>query len=209
MSSRVGVGPVRFRLGVREPCRVDTVQFPVYRRAAFERVGVFDEELVRNQDDELNLRLRRAGGSILMLPDADVVYFCRPTLRALWRQYREYGFWKVRVMQKHGGPSSWRHLVPGGLVTLLAVTPPALLVPGLRVVVSAAVGAYAALVSGASLVLALRTSPTLWPRIAAALVTLHVAYGVGFWEGLFAFGVPRPGRATASRVGPGIIRAGT
>jgi len=208
MCSRIGVGPVRFRLGARSACMVDTVQFPVYRRGALERVGVFDEELVRNQDDELNLRLRRAGGKILMLPDADVVYFCRPSLRALWRQYREYGFWKIRVMQKHGGPSSWRHLVPGALVALLAAVP-LVLVPGVGRLVEAALAAYAALIVVASGLLAVDSGLALWPRIAAALVTLHVAYGVGFWEGVVAFGVPRPGRSTAPCVAPGIpTRAG-
>src|SRR5262245_41982451 len=57
MSSSAGVGSARFRTGARQECLVDTVAFPVYRRRTLERIGPFDEELVRNQDDELNLRL--------------------------------------------------------------------------------------------------------------------------------------------------------
>jgi GT2 family glycosyltransferase len=202
MSSRAGVGWARFRVGAAGERLVDTVAFPVYRRRALERTGPFDEELVRNQDDELNLRLVRAGGKILLLPDLRIVYFCQSTLAGLWRQYSAYGFWKVRVIQKHGAPASLRHLVPGALVAALALAAVAAVVPALRPVALAVVGGYAALLLGASAVLAVRHGITLLPRIAAALATLHVAYGVGFWKGLFAFGVPRPGCSTAPVVRP-------
>jgi succinoglycan biosynthesis protein ExoA len=202
MSSAVGVGTARFRTGAASPCLVDTVAFPVYRRATLERIGVFDEELVRNQDDELNLRLTRAGGRILLLPDVRLVYYCRDRLGALWRQYREYGFWKVRVIQKHGAPASWRHLVPATLVAGLAGGPlVALVVPALRPVVGAGVAGYAAAIGAAAAGLARRRHAwRLAPRIAAALVTLHVAYGVGFWEGVVRF-VLRP-RVRGAGSGP-------
>jgi glycosyltransferase involved in cell wall biosynthesis len=207
MSSSAGVGPVRFRTGAARECLVDTVAFPVYRRATLERLGPFDEELVRNQDDELNLRLTRAGGRILLLPDLRIAYFCQPTLGGLWRQYRQYGFWKVRVIQKHGLPASWRHLVPGAFVGTLALAPVALAVPSLRAPLAAVVAAYGVFVAAASLRLARRHGPALLPRIAAALVTLHVAYGVGFWHGLATFGLPRPrwlaGCVPAPRAGAG------
>jgi hypothetical protein len=174
---------------------VDTVYLGMWRRAVFERIGLFDEELVRNQDDELNLRLTRAGGRILLLPDLRIVYFCQSTLRGLWRQYFQYGFWKVRVIQKHGAPASWRHLVPGTLVAALAVLLPLALVPALRPLALGAVGAYAAAVVAASVALGATHGVLLVPRIAAAIATLHVAYGCGFWKGLATFGVPRPGRA--------------
>jgi hypothetical protein len=203
MSSTAGVGPARFRTGARDEQLVDTVAFPVYRRSALDRIGRFDEELVRNQDDELNLRLTRAGGRIILLPDLRIAYFCQPTLGGLWRQYRQYGFWKVRVIQKHGLPASWRHLVPGAFVGTLALAPVALAVPSLRAPLAAVVAAYGVFVAAASLRLARRHGPALLPRIAAALVTLHVAYGVGFWQGLATFGLPRPGRLTGPAPAPG------
>src|SRR5262249_48571306 len=123
MSPIAGVGPARFRTGAPAEQLVDTVAFPVYRRSTLDRIGGFDEELVRNQDDELNLRLVRMGGLILLLPDLRIVYFCQSTLRGLARQYFEYGFWKVRVIQKHRRAASWRHLVPGALVGALAGGP--------------------------------------------------------------------------------------
>src|SRR5262249_20139644 len=195
MSSSAGVGPARFRTGARGERLVDTVAFPVYRRSVLDRIGAFDEELVRNQDDELNLRLARAGGRILLLPDLRIVYFCQSSLRGAWRQYFEYGFWKVRVIQKHGRAASWRHLVPGALVAMLIAAPVVMAVAPLRLPALRVVGAYVVFVVTSSAVLALRPGLTLAPRIAAALLTIHLAYGTGFWKGLATFGVPLPGRA--------------
>jgi len=198
MSSTAGVGPTRFRTGARAERVVDTVAFPVYRRTALDRVGGFDEELVRNQDDELNLRLTRRGGKILLLPDLRIVYFCQSTLAGLWRQYFQYGFWKVRVIQKHGAPASWRHLVPGALVAALTLVPVAMFTPGLRVPATLLVAAYAGFALMASAALARRHGMRLVGRIAAALVTLHFAYGAGFWKGLRTFGAPVSRRAVPS-----------
>ena len=73
--------------------------FPAYPRAVLDRLGPFDEELVRNQDDEYNYRLRKHGGRILLAADVRAKYFSRSSLRSLWRQYFQYGFWKVRVLR--------------------------------------------------------------------------------------------------------------
>jgi GT2 family glycosyltransferase len=201
MSSSAGVGPARFRTGAADERLVDTVAFPVYRRALLDRLGAFDEELVRNQDDELNLRLTRGGGHILLLPDLRIVYFCQSTLRGLWRQYFQYGFWKVRVIQKHGRPASWRHLVPGALVAALGAAALAGTVPLLRPAAAAVAAVYAGFIGLASVRLAWRHGPRLAPRIAAALVTLHVAYGAGFWRGLATFALRRRGAPVPVAIG--------
>jgi glycosyltransferase involved in cell wall biosynthesis len=99
----------------------DTVFGGFYKREVFERIGLFDETLVRNQDDEFNLRLARAGGRIWHSPKVRSWYRPRGSLSALFRQYMQYGYWKVRVIQKHKLPASWRHLVPGGFVVTLLV----------------------------------------------------------------------------------------
>ena len=94
------------------PVDTDTVTFGAFRPEAFERVGLFDEELLRNQDDEFNLRLRRAGGRIVLDPAIEVRYRPRGSLRKVWDQYYEYGLWKVPVMRKHGRISTVRGEVP-------------------------------------------------------------------------------------------------
>ena len=91
---------------------IDTVPYGCWRKETLERLGLFDEHLVRNQDDELNLRLIRAGGKIWQSPDIVSWYSPRATLKALFVQYFQYGFWKAAVIRKHKLPGSWRHLIP-------------------------------------------------------------------------------------------------
>ena len=95
---------------------VDTVHLGCWRREVLEQIGYFDEALVRNQDDELNFRLTRAGGTVWQSPEIVSWYHPRSSLGALFRQYFQYGFWKVAVIKKHRLPASWRHLVPGAFV---------------------------------------------------------------------------------------------
>ena len=99
-SSPFGVGGARFHYSDQEEW-VDTVYMGAWRREVFDKVGGFDEELVRNQDDEFNYRLRASGGKILLSPTINSRYYNRSTVRSLWRQYYQYGYWKVRVLQKH------------------------------------------------------------------------------------------------------------
>ena len=111
MSCPFGVGNALFRFAEKESF-VDTVAFGAYRRTLLDEVGVFDEELVRNQDDELNFRVEKSGAKILLSPKIKSTYFGRGDFKKLWRQYYQYGFWKVRVIQKHKRPASIRHLIP-------------------------------------------------------------------------------------------------
>ncbi len=98
---------------------VDTVTYGCWRKATFDRFGLFDEELVRNQDDEHNLRIIRGGGKVWQSPRIRSYYRPRGSLAALFQQYSQYGYWKVRVIRKHRLPASPRHLVPGAFVLSL------------------------------------------------------------------------------------------
>lgn len=110
-----GIGWTRMA-GVGRRVETDTVTYGAFRPAAFKAAGLFDETLVRNQDDEFNLRLRSAGGKVVLDPAIVVKYIPRGSLRAVWRQYYEYGLWKVPVMIKHRQVLGLRSLVPIGLV---------------------------------------------------------------------------------------------
>ena len=101
MSTPFGVGWSRFRTDKDRTMFVDTVAFPAYTREAIDRVGPFDEELKRDQDEEYNYRLRKLGGKILLSSDVRSRYFGRSTLKSLGKQYFQYGMYKVRVLQKH------------------------------------------------------------------------------------------------------------
>ena len=179
-SHPLGVGPVAFRTGAERPKAVDTLAFGAYRRSVFDRIGVFDEELVRNQDDELNLRLTASGGTIWLDPTLVSRYTSRATFGGLWRQYEGYGSWKVRVAQKHRGVSSWRHLVPAAFVAGLSGLGVLAATGRPRPLVATLAGYGATLVA----VAAVADQPgAVRARLPIAFATLHLAYGVGTWRG--------------------------
>jgi len=117
--SRFGVGNSRFHYDERGG-EAETVYLGCFRRAVFERVGLFDEGLVRNQDDELNDRIVASGGRIWLNPRIRSTYYNRGSYRSLWRQYYQYGYWKTRVLRRHPGARRARHLAPAALVAALA-----------------------------------------------------------------------------------------
>jgi glycosyltransferase involved in cell wall biosynthesis len=193
VSHPFGVGNSYFRIGVTEPRWVDTVPFGCYRRAVFERIGLFDEDLVRNQDDEFNARLVNAGGRILLVPDVVSDYFARGTLRHLWRMYFEYGLFKPLVARKLGRVMTVRQLVPALFVAGLVFGGlGAWLLPMLRLPFALVLAAYA----GADVWFALRAARTERVACRAWLLLvfplLHVAYGVGFLMGLGRFVLRTP-----------------
>ena len=111
MRSPIGVGNARFRLGNYEGW-VDTLAFGSHHKWIIEKIGYFDEELVRNQDDEFNMRVVQGGGKIWMSKSIHSTYFSRSSLSKLWKQYFQYGFWRIRTLQKHKKPAALRQLVP-------------------------------------------------------------------------------------------------
>ncbi|MGI0014995.1 MAG: glycosyltransferase family 2 protein, partial [Nitrososphaera sp.] len=102
LSHPFGVGNAHFRVGVNAPKFVDTVPFGCYRREVFEKIGLFDEELTRNQDDEFNFRLIKNGGKVLLDPEIVSVYYVRDSLLKLWKMYFQYGYFKPLVAKKIG-----------------------------------------------------------------------------------------------------------
>lgn len=182
-SSPFGVGNASFHYA-DEAGWVETVYLGAWPRRVFDRIGGFDAELVRNQDDEFNYRLIQAGGKIWFDPSVRAVYYSRPNISKLWSQYCQYGFYKVRVIQKRGAVPSWRHLVPGTFVLALVIGLFTWLLTG-EVVVLAGVGIpYIAACMIASVLTARRDWKTL-PLLPVAFATLHLGYGVGFLKGLW------------------------
>jgi succinoglycan biosynthesis protein ExoA len=188
MSSNFGVGGSAFRVGTSEAKYVDTVAFPAYKRESLQQVGEFDEELVRNQDDEYNYRLRKLGGRILLSPDIRARYYSRTTFGNLWKQYFQYGYWKVRVMQKHPRQMQLRQFAPplfvAALILLLFSSP---FLPVSRVFLISLVFTYAILAITGSLLAALRTNWIVFPLVPIAFSIIHLAYGLGFIGGLVRF----------------------
>jgi len=184
MSSPFGVGDALFRYAESEGY-VDTVAFGAYKRAVFEKIGLFDEELARDQDDEFNYRLRKAEGKIFISPQIKSCYYNRADLRKLWMQYWQYGFWKIRVLQKHPKMMRLRQFVPACFVLSTALT-------FLGSFYSAVSLFFLCLILTSYIVsnlffsfkIAKKEGWKYLPLLPIAFSTLHLSYGMGFLAGL-------------------------
>ena len=189
MSSQFGVGDSAFRTLSDQSMITDTVPFPAYTREILERAGPFDEELVRNQDDEYNYRLRKLGARIFLAADVRSRYYSRSSFRSLWSQYFQYGYWKVRVLQKHPLQMRPRQFAPPLFVASLVGSGCAapFSLAG-RVIFLAMVGAYgvANLIAVRSVLRRQPAMPQLW-LLPVAFAALHTSYGAGFLTGLVSF----------------------
>ena len=177
MTSALGVGSARFHTG-GEAGPADTVYLGVFRREWLERVGGYDPRFVRAQDWEMNHRIRQAGGLVWFTPRLRVRYRPRASVRALSRQYFEYGRWRRVVARAHRGTVNLRYLaapvavlgVLTGTVIGVALTPWGFVLP---------LG-YAAIVVGGSLVMGSDLAVGDRARLLAVLPTMHLSWGVGF-----------------------------
>ncbi|MEW2180890.1 glycosyltransferase family 2 protein [Streptomyces sp. NPDC005406] len=177
MTSKIGVGNAAFHTG-GQAGPAETVFLGVFRREALEKADGYNIEFIRAQDWELNFRIREAGGLIWFSPELRVQYRPRPSVRALAKQYKDYGRWRHVVARYHPGSINLRYLAPpaavvaiaAGLVVGAAVTPWALVVPA---------GYVAAIVAG-SLPAGKGLSPKARAQIPVALATMHMSWGYGF-----------------------------
>jgi GT2 family glycosyltransferase len=198
MSSPFGVGNALFRYSQKEQY-VDTVAFGAYRRQVFDEIGLFDETLIYNEDDEFNYRLRKHGGKIFLTPAIKSFYYTRMSLRQLWKQYFRYGLGKVRVMQRHPKVVSIRPLVPFTFVStlllsgLLGTLNPIFLWLFLSVLTS-----YLAVSFLFSIRISARNGWKHLPVLPAAFACLHFSYGLGMYGGLLNL-VMKPKRYLTAR----------
>lgn len=196
--SRFGSGGAASR-NVDLDGEVDTVYLGAWQRRYLLDIGAFDETLVRNQDDELALRIVRAGGRVWQSSRIRSAYAPRASFKALFRQFWQYGYWKVPVIRKHRLPASPRHVVPFAFLALLAGLglagfawwPAWLGMAGL-----AGTYAVAALASAAALAHPLAETRT-WLGVAWSFPCMHFGYGLGFARGLWDWHIVRkaPGSA--------------
>jgi glycosyltransferase involved in cell wall biosynthesis len=196
-----GVGNSHFRIGTRTRRWVNAVQFGCYRRELFDRIGLFDEELVRNQDDEFNFRLIARGGRILLLPEVECRYYARGSLRQLARMCYQYGYFKPLVARKVGRIMTLRQLVPAAFV--LGLLGFGLLglwwVPG-RWLFAGIAGAYATVAAVCAVLASLRHGPGCAGALLLVFPTMHVSYGLGFLQGTIDHVLRRSGRRSPSAV---------
>lgn len=123
LSSSFGMGNSHFRVGVDKEMEVDTVPFGCFHKSIFDKVGLYDEELVRNQDDELNARIIKAGGKIYLIPQLVCEYYARDTAKKVYKMFYQYGVFKPLVNKKLGSPATVRQFFPLFFVLGLLVGP--------------------------------------------------------------------------------------
>ena len=190
MSSIFGMGNSYFRIGAKKIMEVDTVPFGCFRREVFDRIGLFDEELIRNQDDEFNGRIIKNGGKIFLVPDVIIDYFARDKVSKLSQMFYQYGLFKPLVNRKLGASATVRQFFPLLFVLLLITT---------FVFVTFQLPFYGLFLAGTGLyvILAVLFSVKEGETIGEALVMpvlffiLHVSYGIGYMRGIIRFLVLR------------------
>lgn len=185
-SSPFGVGGARFHYSDQEEW-TDTAYMGAWPRKVFEQIGLFDERLVRNQDDEFSYRLRAAGGKILLSPQIKSEYTVRSTPFSLLKQYFQYGFWKVLVLRKHTFQMRLRQFVPP-IFTLALISSFACLALGFAWWPLALVlGSYVAANLFASFYISARSGWRYLSLLPPTYAILHLGYGFGFLLGLLRF----------------------
>jgi len=178
MSTKFGVGDTEFRT---EPEKkyVDSVAFAVYNRKVFDVAGYFDEELVRDQDDEFHYRMNSLGLRILMIPDLKITYFVRNSLKGLANQYFQYGLYKPLVFKKVVSSVRPRHLVPSCFIIYLLSLPVCFWWP----LWCAPLMLYLIISLYFSLISPLRLRARIFVLFTYPII--HISYGTGFLTGLF------------------------
>jgi glycosyltransferase involved in cell wall biosynthesis len=189
MQSRFGVGNASFRIGDSDGY-VDTVPFGIFRREVFEKTGLFDTMLTRNQDDEMNFRIERAGYKIYLDRRIKAGYTVRGSFQKLANQYFQYGYFKVFVNKKHQTVTSIRQLIPMLFVMgLLLGTIASFFSDLLLTAFVFVLGLYCLLgfLTAFHSNQASNNSFLKIFKIFRAFVTLHLSYGAGYWRGIFDF----------------------
>ncbi len=185
MAHPVGIGNAKHRHPHYEGY-AEGACYPVFRKEIFEKIGFYDESLVRNQDDELNYRLAKSGGKVFLSPRARSTYFVRETGRALFRQYFHYGYWRVAVLRKHRIPASLRQIVPPlFMLVMLVVAVLGLFLPGWwRLTAGVLPLVYAATLLAVGVWTVGRAGGRVAFLFPVAAAIMHVAYAAGFVWGI-------------------------
>jgi glycosyltransferase involved in cell wall biosynthesis len=180
----IGVG-MRGHRGGHQVREVDTVTGGCWKKETLLKLGLFDESLVRNQDDEFNFRLRAAGGHVLQTTRIRIQYAVRESPGKLFKQFLQYGYWKIPVLVKHPRQGHWRHYAPGvfvlttvAMLACLATGMIAWEMPALMLLI------YLSGVAGFAFAVTRHKSDTSLILSMLALALMHFGYGTGFVAGL-------------------------
>ncbi len=188
MSHPLGVGNAKHRFPDYEGY-AEGVCFPVFKSEVFEKVGLYDEKLTRNQDDELFLRMKKKNLKMYISPKAKCTYYVRETPAALYKQYFDYGLWRTAVLKKHKVPLSFRQIVPVLFVIFILIS--ILIAPFIKLnpfyTIFCIPVFYLLVLSTASLPIMMKKGVKIGTLFIYSAVILHISYALGFIKGVFKF----------------------
>ena len=192
MGTSFGMGLGNFRT-LEESGYTDTVTSPMYRKEVFESIGYFDEELIRNQDDDFSFRITQAGGKIFYSNEIELDYYVRSSYVGLSKQFQQYGYWKVFVNRKHQTVTTLRQLVPPLFVAYHFLILFSILLPQFVLPLSTTpILAYWLLNLYFSNQLS-QKSKFGWTKYSRAYMIVHYRYGWGYLRGIIDFLILRKG----------------
>ncbi len=191
----LGVGDALYR-HAKHAAEVDTVPFGSFRRELIDRVGSFDETLLTNEDYEFNARIRKAGGRIWLDPSIRSVYFARPSLVELMKQYWRYGFWKWRMLRRYANTIRWRQALPPLFVlSVIVLALMSLFIPLAGVFLMGELLIYFFILLIAGLKIGLRNrKPYLFLGLLMAISVMHISWGSGFLWSILITSINKNGR---------------
>lgn len=170
LSSKSGVGNSYFRSGIDNAKEVDTVPFGCFRKEIFDKIGYFDTDLIRNQDDEFNARIIQAGYKIVLIPTVKIDYHARENFKKLWKMYYQYGLFKPLVNKKLKAPASLRQFAPPILVLTFLIS----FIPYSLFLLIAFLSSF---IKEKQFRLSL--------YFVIGIASMHLSYGIGFIKGFF------------------------
>lgn len=189
MSTTFGMGLGNFRT-LEKSGFTDTVTSPMYPYWVFDKIGYFDEELIRNQDDDFNFRVIQAGGKIFFDSSINLKYYVRGNFQGLWRQFFQYGYWKVYVNKKHSAVTTLRQLVPPLFVLYTVLFPLSVFIGKSFLIIAALpLFIYILLDFGVSFKVYYKNkvNKLSFFKLLITFPILHLSYGFGYLKGIFDF----------------------
>ena len=188
LSHPFGVGNAYYRIGSKKPKFVDTVPFGCYKKEIFEKIGLFDEDLLRGQDAEFNARLRKNGGKILLVPEIISYYYARDSLSKLRRMYFQYGYFKPLTAKKIGNVYTIRQLIPGAFVgSLIILLMLSVIYRPFLWLFLFILGSYTITNLGFSLKISFKKGFRFFFVLPLVFATIHFSYGIGYLKGIWDF----------------------